>query len=241
MALPPSFQTKLKSTRKRLERATFAYTSDRDLTSFTSEVSGCLFEIHLLLDRSIDAIWSAPVFRNSTEKKPNLYFPLTLSIQKFDERMKQYQLSQMKIIFPEIYAKLVSVQPFSNERQMWWNDLYKLSKDRHSHDIRTEHGAMRSLTFGGSGQAMYIKSLVIENDNRSFQGEAWNGMTGETEPLIIKDIMDLRAIIADGKIDVVDFVTLCLTEVEKLLKLVFMQLQLKAKTAPQTPTLNAIH
>jgi len=179
-----------------------------------------LIRLHLLLDRLQNRVWKNYNSKRNGKNKPNIYFPITDSEEKFGERLQKDQLHELAKKNPALHGLILRIQPFQSPDNKWLSDMYHLTSNRHENDVeltsRTDHG----IGFG-KGQNLHIRHMSLSNGSIFIDSQASNQKTGQVEGLKIDLITSEKMILDDLGVEALPFSNLCLQRTRAFLNFAF--------------------
>lgn len=168
----------------------------------------------LLLDKAMNAVWSAKANKNNGKGKPNIYFPICQSREKLTLKFRQYQLPKMENEYPEIFNLIDSVQSYNQVK--WLDALHKLAGIRHEDYPRIEKRTSTAIGIG-RGQGLYIESFTANGSgNISFKGHGINRESGKIEPAVFEVKKEVRSILEGVAEEPYQFCSSSVAEVKRL-------------------------
>lgn len=217
MPVPVSVDAQIRRLEKHLRELERVRTEDSEEASVL--VADICNASMLLLDKAMNAIWAAKAQSSEGKKKPNVYFPVCESEEKFSCRLRQYQMPCLKETDGELFALLEAAQPYRGT--CWLPQAHKIAAVRH--EYFPEISATQKTGLGiGRGQNLFIESMTIDGSgNINFKGEATNQKTGASEPLRIDIKREVRSMIEAVDAEPVPFCQGVVTAASRLAKEIY--------------------
>src|SRR4051794_36381882 len=162
-----------------------AMKAQRGLLDVQDEVliSRILIGCRLILDRVMNAVWAAHNNQKPGSKKANVYFPSKSSAEAFDAELQKSQLGELRTANAAAYDAIRARQPFETLMNLWLQELFDLTKDKHESYVEIESkrdGEMRI----GEGQSGHVRRLAIMKDGRVLaDADMIDSGTGKRAPL----------------------------------------------------------
>lgn len=192
-------------------RAEGSVVDARDEVLVTQILVGCRH----ILDRAMNAAWSAHNERRSGRDKARVYFPCRQSAEGFDQELAKSQLSILKAKNEAAYQAIRSRQPFAGMQNSWLTELFDLTQHKHESYVELEStrgGEMRI----GEGQAGRLYGLVVMGDGRVFaDAEMVDPRTGKPAPLRLRFVDRFNHVLRATGRDPVSYCRQCLDQVEE--------------------------
>lgn len=147
----------------------------------------------LLLDKAMNAVWTGTANKPQSRGKPNIYFPTCATKEKLNIKLQQYQLPNMEVDNPRLFALIDSVQAYNNVP--WLGALHKVAGIRHEEFPKIRKKETNGIGIG-KGQDLYIDSLIIDgNGKMSFKGHGINRETGKREAARIELKKEVQSVL----------------------------------------------
>lgn len=176
----------------------------------------------LLLDKAMNAVWSARVNKNNGRNKPNIYFPICNNREKLTQKFQQYQLPNMEHDDPKIFALIDSVQAYNGVK--WLAALHKLAGVRHEDYPKIEKRNSSGIGIG-KGQNLYIESMTFDGEgNMNFKGHGINRESGEIEPVRFELIKEVRSVLEGVDEEPFKFCSSSVVRVKRLTSKLYSQI-----------------
>ncbi|WP_197918164.1 hypothetical protein [Thiosulfatihalobacter marinus] len=204
MTLPISFQTKLRRIEKDIDEAEREFEASKNVDALASDITDVIVKLHLLLDRAMNQIWEKYNSRKAGSGKPNIYFPVTTSSERFLSRLQKDQLHELHQKNALLFQLLEQIQPFHSENR-WLEKLYFISSNRHERDAAVSERKEITGIGIGKGQNLYIRHMTVSNGQIFFDGDATNQTTGKKEPVRIEPTTVDRYLLEDLSIEAIPF------------------------------------
>lgn len=168
----------------------------------------------LLLDKAMNAVWSARASKSSGKGKPDIYFPICDNREKLILKFQQYQLPNMEHDDPQLFTLIDSVQVYNEIT--WLAALHKLAAIRHERYPKIN--IMNHSGIGlGKGQDLYIESMTSDgNGIINFKGHGINRESGKIEPVRLDLIKGVRSVLEGFDEEPYDFCSSSVTRVKHL-------------------------
>lgn len=217
MPVPVSVDVQIRRLEKHLRELERVRTEDSEETSVL--VADICNASMLLLDKAMNAIWVAKAQPSEGKKKPNVYFPVCESKEKFSDRLRQYQMPCLRETDGELFALLEAAQPYRGAS--WLPQTHKIAAVRHEYfpEISTTQKSGLGI---GKGQNVYIERMTINDyGNIYFKGEATNQKTGAAEPVRVDFIREVKSMIEAVDAEPVPFCKGVVTAASRLAKEIY--------------------
>lgn len=220
MPIPASYKIKLDKIERDLSSCSRDFKKSKDKDVLASEVTDALVRLHLLLDRLQNAVWEKYNSKRMGKNKPNIYFPITATEERFESRLQKDQLEELCQKNPRLYDLILKAQPFQNTGNKWLENMHRLSSDRHEKDVGLSSKTSHGIGFG-KGQNLHIRHMSINNGQIFFDGDARSQKTGEIEGLRIDTHTSEKILLEDLDLEALPFANLCAQRTRKLLNFAF--------------------
>lgn len=156
-------------------------------------ISHVLNSCRLILDRLMNAVWTAHNSKRPSSKKSDVYFPHKQSAKDFEVGLEKSQLVNLAADNPSVYTVIRGCQPFANQSGTWLTELFELTREKHEGYVEISSRRERGDTQIGKGQSGHVKRLVSLRDGSVFaEADMLDGVTGERVQLSLTFVEQLN-------------------------------------------------